>query len=410
MTLSPTPFRRSAAEWGLRLGLAIGAAAFGIVAVAQSLAYTMRVSAVEQAHVLAPNDGRITALASQRLGEASATPAERIRADNLARQALRQDPTAIEAVSTLMLDAQARNDTAGARRLFAYSNLLSRRDFASRSWAIDDAVARGDIWEALRHYDIALRTSSTAPNTLFPILASAIAEPAIRDNLVRTLMASPAWGDSFVMYTAGKGSNTRAAALLFAALHKHRVVLPSEATAILIGRLLADNHPEDAWSYYAAITPGVDRHMSRDPDFMADKTTPSAFDWLPVADSGIAATIQHVSHGGVFDFAAPSNVGGPLLQQVQMLPAGTYVLEGRSKGIDQPDAARPYWTLSCAGQRELGRIDMPNSAQDNGRFRGRFVVPANCPLQHLLLVARPSEQLSGAEGQITHARLHLEAR
>ncbi len=397
--------RRSATEWGVRGALAIAVAGLGYVSVAHSLAYMMRGTAPARAHALAPWDGRITALLSEQLSGPDATPADRKRADELALLALRQDPTAVPAVATLGINAQVRGDTAAARRIFAYSEKLSRRDLRTRLWAIEDAVGRGDIPGALHNYDIALRTSRIAPDLLFPVLASAISDTEIQQALIATLARRPAWSEQFLGFVAGTGPDTRATANLFEAVRRRGIALPIGAAPALVGRLLAEGHVDDAWRFYAALTPGVDRRVARDPDFTANLQSPTPFDWTPITDSGVSATIQRGEQGGIFDFAVPPNLGGAILRQTQLLPPGSYAIEGRGIGIEQADNALPYWTLTCPDGRELGRVTVPNSAQANGRFAGRFTVPAGCPVQQLLLVARPSEQLSGLSGQIDDIRL-----
>jgi hypothetical protein len=190
------------------------------------------------------------------------------------------------------------------------------------------------------------------------------------------------------------------------ALRRTGVPIPQEVTAWVVAGLASRNLTDAAWSYYASVRPAADRRASRDFDFTADLTSPTPFDWTPVNDAGVTTSIQRDGKGGVFDFAASPSVGGPLLQQTQMLPPGEYRLLGRSIGIEQPERSRPYWALNCHDGRELGRVEMPNSAQANGVFGGRFSVPAGCPVQTLLLVARPSDSVSGVAGQIDQVRLY----
>ncbi|NNM78586.1 hypothetical protein HJG53_16990 [Sphingomonas sp. ID1715] len=331
----------------------------------------------------------------------------RARAADLARLALRQDPTAVQAVATLGLDAQLRGHTAAARRLLVYGNALSRRDLQLRLWAIEDAVGRNDIPAALVNYDVALRTSRTAPELLFPVLAAATDDQAIRLALVKTLSGKPAWAESFIFHAAVNAPNPRAVASLYRDLRRAGVSVLDEASSVVINRLISGGFWEDAWSYYAAIHPGADRRTSRDPLFTSRSTTPSLFDWTPINDAGVTTSIQPGNQKGVFDFAASPSVGGTLLQQIQVLPAGDYRLVGRSAGIDQDEGARPYWILTCRRDgRELGRIVLPNSSRLNGLFSGQFSVPSGCPVQVLALVARPSNSASGMTGQIEQARLY----
>lgn len=394
--------RRSPREWAVRGTLATAAAVLGYFSVTFSMAQDVAATDPALAHRLAPYDGRITARFAASLAEGEANPADRVRADELARLALRQDPTAVSAVSTLGINAATRGDTAAARRLFAHAFKLSRRDLVTQLWSIEDAVTRGDIVGAVRHYDIALRTRPELAELLYPVLASASSDPAIRGPLVHTLAAKPNWGEGFITYVGTSGPDPRATAGLFLDLARARVAVPATAQIGAINALVAAVQPDEAWAYYASIRPGSDRRRSRDARFTADLETPSLLDWVPVNEGGVVTSARD----GVFDFAVPASVGGPLLQQVQLLPPGTYRIAGRSSGIEQQESSRPYWTLQCrADGRELGRVVLPNSAQAGGRFTGTFSVPAGCPVQTLLLTARPTDAVGGLAGRLEQVEL-----
>lgn len=397
--------KRSPAEWAVRLTLAAVIAALGYYGVTFSLAQILAKSDVERAHRLAPYDGRITARLAASLAGPDASETDRTRADMLARLALRQDPTAVVAVSTLGINAQVRGDIAAARRLFAYAEKLSRRDLQTQLWAIEDAVARGDIEGALRHYDITLRTNPGMAEMLFPVLTAASSDPAIRPGLIRTLAAKPMWGQGFIAYAAGQGPDPRATASLFLGLRRAGVRVPEGARTDAINALIAAGQVEAAWAYYASVHPGADRRRSRDPRFTANPETPSQFDWSPISDGTISSSIQRSESSGIFDFAAPASTGGPMLRQLQLLPPGSYRLVGHSSGIDQVEGARPYWALSCQGGRELGRVVLPNSNEAGGTFAGSFSVPSGCPVQTLVLVARLSDAVGGLSGQIDQVEL-----
>lgn len=396
---------RTTADWGIRAVSAILVAWLGYTSVTQSLAYNVRTSATKLAHDLSPRDGRITAAWSVELLQPNATGADRKKAEILARTALRQDPTAVDAVTTLGLISQIRGDRQSARRLLAYSNTLSRRDLRARLWMIEESVAREDIPGALRNYDIALRTSRRASDVLFPVLASAISDPAIRTSLVKMLASNPAWGNFFISYAASSSPDLVADARLFEALTPLRMAMLPEASAQLIDRMIGQQRFAQAWAFYSIINKVVDSKRSRDPNFDL-KSVASAFDWRVIDGSGISASFQHAAYQAFFDFVAASSVGGPVLRQAQMLPPGDYTLDGRSAGINQPNESLPYWVLTCTSGREVGRVLVPNSANYNGRFSGRLTVPSDCPSQYLTLVVQPSAQVAGTTGQIKMASLH----
>lgn len=391
---------RSRLEWGVRAALAAGAAWLGYGAVNHSLANALRSSSPERAYQLAPDDGGIAAALSSNLSGPDATLQDRARADTLARAALRRDPIAVPALSTLGLNAQIRGDIATARRTFAYVQKLTRRDLRTQLWAIEDAVARGDIPGALNQYDIALRTAREAPNLLFPVLAGAIAEPSVRRALVRVLADKAPWGPDFVIHAAATSPDPRAVVDMLIAMRRAGIEVPEAASQRAVDALVAGKDLDRAWRYYATLRPDVVRHTSRDPRFMERHAAPTLFDWKPVEDAGLTGTIEPSDRGGRFDFAVFSGASGPVLRQMQALPPGAYVIEGVAS-TDPVDASRPYWSLTCADGPELGRVD----AGKDGRFRGMVRVPPGCPVQALTLVARPSDLMAGVTGQVTEARI-----
>lgn len=393
--------RRSRAEWTIRAGLALGALALGYAGVTFSLAQVVAKTDPARAHQLAPYDGRITALYAASLSGAGGGRADFPRAKRLARLGLRQDPMAVGALVTLGLISDATGDSAAARTSFAYTAQLTRRDITTQLWMIENAVHRGDVTGALRHYDTALRTTPKLGNLLFPVLASAIDDPDIRQQVVRILATKPLWTDSFLGFVSDVGRNPQTTAALFLDVRRAGIAVPAAVRAKVIDSLAAANRIDDAWAYYASTHPGADRRRSRDPDFAAVAAAPTRFDWSTVDGEGANVALAP----GAFDFSVPAGVGGRLLQQTLLLTPGRYRLSGRGSGIDQSENARPYWSLSCGNGGELGRVPMPNSSQFQGRFTGSFAVPQNCPVQTLVLVAPPSDASSGSSGRIDHVEL-----
>ena len=305
-------------------------------------------------------------------------------------------------MATLGINAEVRGDKAMARRYFSYAQKLSRRDLRTQLFMIEDAVQREDIPGALHQYDMTLRVFPDLGEMLYPVLASASVDPVIRHQLVKTLAGKPVWSNSFIGFAAGKGPDPKTTAALLLDLRRAGVAVSEIAQASTVNALIAGGHRDAAWSYFAMIRPGADRRRSRDPHFAANLDTPSQFDWTPVNDGlGLTTTIQD----GIFEFAAAASVGGPILWQLQLLPPGTYRLSGHSIGIEQTASALPYWLLRCQNGRELGRVEVPNSSTAKGTFTGTFSVPADCPVQTLILTARPSEAVAGLSGQIDRVEL-----
>lgn len=394
--------RRSPKEWAVRIALAAVTAVLAYYGVSFSIAQVAVQKDPARAYRLAPYDGRITAAYATALAGVDATQKDRARADVLAKRALQQDPTAVGAVATLGVNADDRGDKAAARRYFTYAQKLSRRDLRTQLWMIEDAVQRQDIPGALHQYDITLRVFPNLGEMFYPVLASANSDPQIRRELTKVLAGKPLWSESFLNFAAGNSPDPKSTAALFLDLLRAGVSVSQNARTGPVNALIAARELDAAWSYYAALHPGVDRRRSRDPRFAAGLETPSQLDWIPINDgSGLTTSIQ----GGIFDFAAPASVGGPMLQQLQLLPPGRYRLNGHSIMIAQAAGALPYWLLRCEDGRELGRVEVPNSSVANGRFDGTFSVPAGCPVQTLVLIARSSDAVSGLSGQLDRVAL-----
>lgn len=396
--------RRTRAEWRARAAFALGAAVLGYVGTAHSLAHVIKRADPVRAHAIAPWDARLTAASAERRLVNDQRPAAQTETARLARLALRQSPTALSAITTLGLQAQARGRSADARRLFAYAETLSRRDLQTQLWAIEDSVARSDIPGVLHHYDLALRTHIRASDLLFPVLTGALAQAEVRDALAATLAKRPGWGEYFINYATFNGADARANLLLLRKLERIGWNVPERARSSVINALIKGGFVDDAWSYYALVKRGVDRRSSRDVNFTAEIDSPSMLDWV-VNESGVNGSIQRRAGTGFFVFDAPSSVGGSVLQQMQLLPAGTYRIESHGSGIEQREHSLPYWVLTCGDGREIGRLVIPNSMQGDGRSVGRFVVPTNCPTQILSLTIRPSDEIAGVSGQINWIRL-----
>lgn len=395
-----------ARQWTGRGALAAVAAIIGYFSVENSLSQVLAHTNLVTAHHLTPYDGRIAAKLALSLAGVHATSADRDRADMLAREALLGEPLAVPAISTLGINAELRGKKLQARQLFDYSQRLSRRDLQTQLWAIEDAVERRDIASTLHHYDIALRTNTTSWDLLFSVMNAATTLPAIRVELVQTLLQKPIWAESFLLYAGSHAPDPEATAALFTNLGRAGMTIADGARAPLIDALIQQGALEQAWRFYAINIPSAAREISRDPNFTNKTDAPSMLDWVPVDDGTVSATIQRGATGGIFGFVAPASVGGPLLRQVQLLPPGVYHITGVSSGIEQNLNALPYWSLTCRDQgKELGRVLVPNSSQNSGRFSGQFDVPKGCRVQDLTLVARPSDAVSGVTGQIRRIQL-----
>lgn len=396
---------RSRREWLGRTALALGLLAGGYVSVAHALANVVAQSDPKTAALLAPHDGRILAELAWDEFSAAPDPAPDSRQARLAERALMRNATATQALNVLGVQAQLRSQDARANQVFDYAVTLSRRELPPQMWNIEAAVARGDTDGALHNYDVAMRTSEKARTIFFPILASAVAEPLVRRPLMTILSDQSDWARRFIRYVPSRKLDPQVVATFLDEVEAAGLPVHDADRAAVVRGLMDAGLGERAWAYYRSFRSGVRRDHSRDADFELDAAAPAPFDWRPGNAAGLSVGILPEAGGGLLDFSVPPSTRATIVRQAQLLPPGAYRLNGHSSGVDQPARSHPYWTLACNDGRELGRIDLPNSATESGTFSGRFDVPANCPVQLLSLVARASDRVSGVSGQIRDAEL-----
>lgn len=389
----------------IRIVTTIVAGWLAYVSVSNALAEALADHSPAKAHAIAPGNARIAARLSEQLSGPNSPAADRQDAIALARSALLGDPTAQEAVATLGIQASVLGNVDDARRLFEYSERLSRRDLRTELWSIEDAVGRGDIAGALHHYDVALRTKPKASAVLYPVLIRALEDPPIRTALVDMLAARPLWGDNFITFAAGSSVDPNAVVAFLRQLRAKGVAVPMNVNGMAVDQLIVSGQFHEAWEYYAGLHPGASKNESRDAKFAGGNGSGSLFDWRTFNDSAKTTWIGQTGDGGSFDFSVLPETAGPLLQQLELLSPGRYVLDGQSTGLSQAAGSGPYWVLRCRRGSEVGRVEVPNSEQADGRFSGVLVVPEGCPVQILALIARPSSDVAGVEGQIVQAQL-----
>jgi hypothetical protein len=339
-------------------------------------------------------------LARQLLMDKSApSAAQRSRARELAEAALARDSLSVPAVTTLGLLAAEAKDLERANRLFRYSETLSRRDLATQIWLIERDVTKNDISGALTHYDRALRTSSTAGDLLFPILARASIHPKVAEQVSRLLGSRPPWWQPFVRRVtfdaalpAGSIPHLLAALRLDPQLEEERTIL-----ADAIRRLEKEGQYASAFHLYRSTdsvrAPGVN---IRNSGFEADNPLPP-FDWLLVQDPDLRATIDRRGDRGSALFLLASNGrGGEVARQLLMLAPGTYSLSAVAGDVSGEEVDRPNIGIVCASKDRLRIADLrvPSLPPTGGRVAREFAVPPRCEAQYLIVSAH-----SGLDGE-----------
>ena len=383
-----------------RAGLILALALVGYAAITHAVGMSLAGADPDLSLAISPDNARALGERSQRIFTTARDRLSRTQATELGRRALALDATVIPAIVTLALNAGVEGSSDRAARLMTYAQALSRRDGTTQLYFIEDAVARGDVVEALRHYDTVLRTSDTAPALLFPILRNAIAEAPLRHALAATLRKRPAWAEHFVLESSAYGPDFHAVALLFAEVRGAGFEPPSNADNALISNLLAKNDLQTAWRYYKIMHPDADPSTVRDGEFKGSRTTGTPFDWVLSTDDGISTSMGVDGQNGGLEFSTTPTNAGVIARQMLVLSPGTYRLSTVATGIAQDRGSGPYWELVCLDGKIAGSLEIGPARESKAMFAQTIVVPLNCPGQWLQLRARASDNIKGATGQI----------
>ena len=377
-----------------------------------SIASVTRDSLPRVALAWAPYDARTmgaiaedTLITSADLDKAKASSA-------LARRALQRDPTVIAAWRTIGLAFAAGGRESDATRVMEVTNRLSRRDLQTQLWLIEDNVRRNDVDGALRHYDIALRTSSEATEMLLPILVTAIDQPALVDPEAGLIASNPPWAPSFFDFlTREPPRSDNAAALLEMVRQKGYVGTIPNASQLPL--LLAQRGDYDAAlrTYRALqLSDGTIKDVN---DQFAKSPKLLPFDWDFAATSDIRAEPQlreHSASRAALHVLAANGAVGTAARKLFTLPPGAYVL---GVAVDSqgalPEALK--WTMRCASRgASLLLTDVTPKARGRTLLSLTFHVPANCGAQWLELSVRAPEGFDPAELWIESLTVQPEAK
>jgi len=376
-----------------RIALLVALATVSVVMLRDSLAFIVR--PIDPALALRINPANSEVAASRAEQILREDPANRAIAERLARRALERSPVSAEGARMLATARDLTGDAAGARRLIAYSESLSRRDLPTQLWLIEDAVRHNDVLRALHHYDIALRSSDLTKALLFPVLIKAIAQPAVADGLVDILAARPLWADAFLETASRQAEDMDGLARLLTGLARRGLPIPAPVAAQAGARMVDAGHYAAAWQIYAMAHPGAVPGAVRDPDFQQIGDSGGPFLWTSIGASGLLAEPRRYGVHDALAYTAATGSGGVVARQLLLLPAGKAKLAGHSygQGAGSPPA---QLRLTCAGSgRPIGSVAATGDA-----FAGDFAIPADCPAQWLELFIEGGDNPLGASGAI----------
>lgn len=314
-----------------------------------------------------------------------------------ARQSIAANPLNADAFSLYGLITMANSDTKTVSRQMTMADRLSRRDSATQLFLIEEAVRRNDVAAALRHYDAALRVRSSLRASLFPVLASALRESAIRKRFLPYMSSSTPWLEPFLRYAIVEGEYPAS----IAALALEAGGFPdsesfARRTEELLRVLITKNEYGLALQIFEKIGDG-DPAILTDGRFTAANTDQrfAPFTWQIDTHGGIDPIfVTNASDALELEVRLDAGFTGNVLRKVFALPPGSYALAASTESEGNSAEGTVGWVMSCvsnSGSREILRESQ--DLLDQGSFETSFEVPEGCPFQMLQLSARTSAGL-----------------
>lgn len=123
------------------------------------------------------------------------------------RAALRNGPINAKAVRLVAIAEGLEGNEVVASKLVHRAAELTRRDPLTHMFLIEEAARRDDLKTVLAHHDVALRSSSVAPQILFPRLLNAIRYPDVRAELKPYIRSGEQWTTDFVGFGQNQGKD-----------------------------------------------------------------------------------------------------------------------------------------------------------------------------------------------------------
>lgn len=369
------------------------------LAVQVSVAGEFRGSAPQLALRFVPVDAEARAKLASALASNNPLLAARQAARALAHDAILRDPIAPVAMRALgaarAMDGSSDQDQDEAAKLFREAERLSRRDQLTQLWLAEHHLRRDQVPEALRHFDTALRTSSTGQDTLFSLLAFASSDHRVADAVIARMREKPHWAMDFASFlTGGQAPPEPAGYILRNTLDPS---IPDEMALIeaMMQRFAATGEYRLAAELHDhfKLARNTGSNLVNDGGFDTGKgVQPFAWSLVEEADLWSAPELQ-TGRGKVLVVSASGGRSGDVARQLLQLPAGAYRVSAKFGNVPSDGFNRPKVRVSCAESPDTDLAALvPTRAGSNGeRVEQTISVPGSCSFQWIAVAIAGSE-------------------
>ncbi len=372
-------------------------------AAALAISGVTRIKAPQAALVAMPNESAALASRADQLFFVNSQNLPR-DVELLARRALEYQAINAKALRVLGYVADAKGDTATAEKYVRMAAKLSRREPGAQLWLIEASARKGDIAQTLAHYDIALRTKPDTQTILFPRLLNAIEDRDIRMALKPYIRAENGWAPAFLFFA---NSNSKYLPVLVDLIVETGGLADEENAKSqelgLLGRLVTENYFADARRLYLQM-----------PGAKSARLTSTAFDtsdrdarfgpvgWQLLEDPDAGGGFGGEGSSPKLSIFANSSTTRPVATKLLYLKPGNYTFSARLTNLDRGDGGFLRWQLRCPAisGAPAWAIDSISAS-----LRAELLVPSNCPVQFLDLIASGGKGQTGLEATIASVSL-----
>ena len=235
-----------------------------------------------------------------------------------------------------------------------------------------------------------MRSGSSTPGILYPILVTASSDPIIASELARVLAGNPVWGEQLVQQIAQSSTNFTGISNLFITMNKSGASVPDAALAAATKRMAEAGNLSEAWRAYRAARPQQAARPMRNVAFTIENSPATVFDW-ELQNGSPSATLGD----GTLYLSAAAGVSGIAARQLATFSPGTWRMDFRHDARELRDL--PNLTVSCAGNGvTLGQ----SRSVGEGLARLIFTVPSSCPFQDVSFALPTNDRPGGTSASV----------
>lgn len=290
-----------------------------------------------------------------------------------AREALRREPLASDAITILGMARGQQGDAEGATRIVAAAHRIDKRELVANAWLINRYGTTGRDREVLALLDEALKVQPQLSAQYMPAFAQALQNPETIPVFQSLLASHPAWERDFWGAVASASASLPNAEVL-----RSRILAGPEqlgpVDSMLMQAFIAAGRVDLAFSYAKALPPVADDkdNLVRNASFTYLPLLPP-IDWELINDGRISAAIDESR--GTLEISAQPGASGTVARQLIALSPGNYTLMlklGQAELAHGSDiavhlhCAQPGVSTASLDERLTGDLNRPFVVSDTG--------------------------------------------